>query len=612
MMTGFTVRYARSQAEFLLSPPDQPPALRGEGARPPLVTVARDAESQTALALIGRLDYRDELTAVLPEGEWASDPNDARLALAVYRHADTKGLQRLEGEFALVIWDARQQRLIGMRDPFGAWPLFWCSNGSSIAMGTSLNALANGQGRPPVDLDYVAEFLSRPFVPSEVSCERTVVQGIQRVLPGTLVRLSADGRSECVRYWDWPSRIEQVRDTSLDEVTERFQELLRQAVRQRIRAGRIGAHLSGGMDSSSVAILARQWLADTPGCGPLVTMSLTYAAPELAGERSYIDLVLAQGGPIEPHFIQADPAVGFDWFAEAMPRHDEPYVGLWSLAANRLLVEAAEQRGVETILTGVGADEILSYRPLHIADLIRRGGWLRAYREASLWAAADGQGVWSVLHKCGLEPLRATRRVGSLWPLRRRPFGNGARPSRYTPPAWIAREFVRKQQLHDRYRQFACRLFANPAEHSETLTRVAMTSGDWARWYLHAPRSLEISHPFQDPRVVCYALGIPRNLRAAPGEPKPLLQAAMRGVLPEAIRTRKAKTGFNGPHSRGLAKNLPALEELVRHSRIRELGILDVDQLLPPLRNLAMGIDTAQNEWFDRTLALIAWYGQVW
>ena len=63
---------------------------------------------------------------------------------------------------------------------------------------------------------------------------------------------------------------------------------------------------------------------------------------------------------------------------------------------------------------------------------------------------------------------------------------------------------------------------------------------------------------------------------------------------------------------RGLAKHLPRLAELVRHSRMRELGILDTDKLLLPLKNVALGIGTGDNEWLDRTLALIAWFEQAW
>ena len=318
---------------------------------------------------------------------------------------------------------------------------------------------------------------------------------------------------------------------------------------------------------------------------------MTYEAAELVGERSYIDLVLQKGETLDPHFLPADAALGFDWFTQGVPRHDEPYVGLWSLSTNRLLVDAAQRCGVGTVLTGVGGDEILTYRPLHIADLVRRGRVVAGFHAAAAWSEAQGEGVWSVFRRCGLAPLLP-------------------RFSRRRLPSWVRADFARTHHLNDRFEEFARLQSAPPSEFSETLTRLAMTSGDWARWYLHAPRGINISHPFLDPRVVCYALGIPRKVRARPGEPKPVLAAAMRGLLPDAIRNRREKTGFNGPHARGLARNFPRLEKLVRSSRIGELGVIDPNALLASMQRIAVGIGASNNEWIDRTLALIAWLDQ--
>jgi asparagine synthase (glutamine-hydrolysing) len=425
-----------------------------------------------------------------------------------------------------------------------------------------------------------------------------------------VVEVNTDGSSREHAYWDWPSRIQTVPADSLPNVADRFRELLDHAVRERMREGAVATHLSGGMDSSAVTVLARRRAVEQPARRPVATISLTYHAAELARERGYMDLVLQQGGPIEPHFVEADGAIGFDWFARPLPRHDEPYAGLWSLAANRLLVDVAERCEVGTVLTGAGGDEILSYRPLHIADLLRRGRIVSGLREATVWALGQGQGVWSVLRKCALEPLWACGLGAISWPLRRCGFKTWMQSGRWSVPPWIRPEFARQQQLHDRCQEYSRRLFARPAESSETLLRLAMSTGDWARWYLYAPRGINISHPFLDPRVVCYTLGIPRHVRAAPGDPKPVLRAAMQGLLPDAIRNRREKTGFDGPRARGMALHFSRLEAMVRTSRMHDLGILDADKLLASMHQVAVGIGVKHNEWMDRTLACLAWYEQ--
>jgi asparagine synthase (glutamine-hydrolysing) len=293
--------------------------------------------------------------------------------------------------------------MIGVRDPLGSWPLYYGIFRNHHAFGTSLSGLVETQGTASLNFSYIAEYFVRPFIPSEVSCQQTAVDNIQRVLPGTLVSIEKDG-SLCVnRYWDWSNRICRVDELNLEDVAERFSGLLNDAIKERIQEQVVGAHLSGGMDSSTVAVLTARSVASRLS-ERIPTFSLVYQAPELTQERIFMTLVLEQESLLDATWIDADEAVGFDWFRQEIPPHDEPYVGLWAIAANRLLVNAARQQGVDTILTGVGGDEILSYRPLHIASLLRQGRLCSAICDASIWASARGEGTWSVLKKCGLIP----------------------------------------------------------------------------------------------------------------------------------------------------------------------------------------------------------------
>jgi asparagine synthase (glutamine-hydrolysing) len=601
MSAGFAVGCRDDHVEILLQ---GTPSLPGRS----LVSIARDAPSQSTAALLGRLHYRDELLASLRQDH--RQQSDAALALAVYLQAGLEGLKKLEGEFALVIWNGRDRRLIGIRDPLGSWPLFYSARGPCRAMSTVLGFLHGDDASPVLDTDHVAEFLTTPFISAEVTSTRTALVGARRVLPGTLVEVGVEGQVWQERYWDWASRVEPVRVSRLENAAERFRELLAHAVRERMRDNRIATHLSGGMDSSAVTVLARQVVAEAPARPALVTISLTHEAADLAAERSYMNLVLDQGGPVDPHFLSGDAAVGFDWFSSPLPPHDEPFAGLRSLAANRRLADVAQRCGIDTVLTGVGGDEILCYRPLHIADLLRRGRWLSGLREAARWGEAQGQGLGSVLRTCAIEPLwsSAGRALSRL--LHRCGLSVHLHLGHWSIPTWLRPEFVRRHQLAERSREYSRRVVAPPAESSGTLMRLAMSSGDWARWHLHAPRGINISHPFLDPRVACYALGLPRQVRAVPGEPKPLLRAAMRGLLPEAIRERRVKTGFDGDHARGLVRHWAHLEHLVRNSPIQDLGLYDSEKLLSALHRLSVGIDGQQNQWLDRFLALLAWFEQ--
>jgi asparagine synthase (glutamine-hydrolysing) len=123
---------------------------------------------------------------------------------------------------------------------------------------------------------------------------------------------------------------------------------------------------------------------------------------------------------------------------------------------------------------------------------------------------------------------------------------------------------------------------------------------------------LHTGRPFLDPRLVAFSLALPHDLRLVPGVAKPLLQSAMKGILPEPIRTRKWKGHFNDVYRLGLSRQLGALEDMVRRSEIRELDLLDSDCLLTALHQVAAGLGkTTAGFRLNSTLALVAWYDQL-
>jgi len=135
---------------------------------------------------------------------------------------------------------------------------------------------------------------------------------------------------------------------------------------------------------------------------------------------------------------------------------------------------------------------------------------------------------------------------------------------------------------------------------------------DWTSWYLAAPRGIHTSHPFCDPRLTAFCLGLARDVRQRPGVVKPLLVSAMKGVLPDPIASRRVKQGFNDVYWEGLARSLPKLEEMVRGARIRDLGLFDERSLIRAMRQHAVGIGTLMaGSRINSSLALIAWYDRI-
>jgi asparagine synthase (glutamine-hydrolysing) len=184
--------------------------------------------------------------------------------------------------------------------------------------------------------------------------------------------------------------------------------------------------------------------------------------------------------------------------------------------------------------------------------------------------------------------------------------------SDYAIPPWIRKGFACRYGLRRRALQNlrttygACR----PTGLSVALAKVAARSGDLGRWYVAAPHGLHITHPFLDPRLLRFCLGMHARVEPTPsGRRKAILSEAMRGTLPDAIRLRPKGGSFNEPYFRGLARALPGLEQFIQEVSVDDLELIDKPALLQCLRRAALGIgrDVAGVDRLNLTLALLKW-----
>jgi asparagine synthase (glutamine-hydrolysing) len=131
-------------------------------------------------------------------------------------------------------------------------------------------------------------------------------------------------------------------------------------------------------------------------------------------------------------------------------------------------------------------------------------------------------------------------------------------------------------------------------------------AGGWSAWYTAGPQGVHTARPFLDPRLIDFALRLPREIREVPGAAMPLLAGAMRGILPEPIRTRVHKRSFNDVFFLGLARHSRRLEALVRNADVD--AVVDKPLLLRCLREAAHGRGQLQGATrIATTLSLILW-----
>ncbi len=524
-----------------------------------------------------------------------------------YRQNGLSALAEIEGDFVSVIWDETRGVLIGLRDPMGGFPLFWVQRGTSFTFSTSLRWLHDqNTAAPDLDPEYIAEYLTAPTPAGEVAGRCTIYKGIQRVPPGTAV--IADGVNHTVRqerFWHWTDHMESHSSTDLNELGRTLRRRLKAAVETRMK-GRACCHLSGGLDSTMVSLLALQ--TDLSRNEDIHAISLIYRKRKnLARETPFIKTVLAENPRLRHHLIPADDCLDFNSYTDA-PIHDEPYPQLGRLALDRAAIEPLRPFGIETLLTGIGADELFDTAPYHIKDLISRLKLLKAWRQAAFWAHRRHANAWQMVARYGLDLMGP---AVSPW---KRLAGDArgslrASLSEMVPP-WIRSTFSRRYRLHERAYEHHRRVYehCHPTALSVGLHGLRSRAGDFNRWHIALPAGIHISHPFLDPRVAGFGLGVLSEMQITPQQSKPLLRIAGRDLLPDKILSRPDKGDFNEIYYAGLARNLPVLEQLALKAPAVDGGIFHRQRLIHYLQQAALGaVGTALCRQLNMSLCFLQW-----
>lgn len=480
----------------------------------------------------GRLDNRDHLARALGDSPLCGSVSDAALVLRAYERWAEGAVERLVGDFAFALWDRRRRELLCVRDPLGIRPFYYQADALAFRWASEPRALfADGALTPRPNEGFIAECLAA----EPLNRAETLFSGVFRLPPAHLMIVSADSL-RTTRYWDPDPPELHCRDD--EEYGERFREVFDQAVADRLRvAGPVGAHLSGGLDSSAVVgtavVLHREGRAAPSG---LETLSLRFPGREY-DEGAYIDAVVDWCG-MRANLVSPTWPDRRALLASLDRSRDLPDFPTGE-SLMRPLFDLAASKRIRVVLTGVGGDQWIAGSPFYYADLIRRGRWLTLAR-ALRTAEPDSElgWTWRQVVQTGLVPLlpHAARRAGRLV-LRRRAV-----------PGWIDPAFARRIDLESRLRVSG--LGSSRGDYARADLRRLLTSG-WevltnellergASW-----RGIEYRHPFYDRRLVELALSLPEAQRQRGSHTKFVLRTAMRGRLPEQVRLRIAKVNLS-------------------------------------------------------------------
>jgi asparagine synthase (glutamine-hydrolysing) len=492
------------------------------------------ADGHLCLTLDGRVDNRRELTrALAAAGVGIRDGSDAELVLQSYVAWGVECPTLILGDFAFAVWDKPRQRLFCARDPLGMKPLCYQSDARAFRWASELHALFEDPEVPRTPNEgMVAETLACEVT----SKEETLWRGIRRLPPGHAMVIDAGGL-RIVRYWQ-PDAAREIRYRSDEEYALHFLEILTEAVRCRLRSHRpVGAHLSGGMDSSSVVAVAqrvfRDGLASDLG---FETFSLVYPGLR-CDESAYIRAVAGDLG-LKANLVEPTRRDHSYWIGQSRRYRDLTDFPNGGAGAGDLYAVARE-RGVRVMLTGIGGNQWIEGTTLHMADLLAGGRLGALVTQARAAMALIGYpSLASVLWGAAFLPLVPAGLRGPV----------GRLLGRRRPPPWIEAGFARATGLAERLRAgepdppF-------PTRAQRTIYREG-TSGVEAHANELTERSaaehgLEERHPLHDLRLVEFMLAVPEEQRWLGAETKRVLRHAMRDMLPETVRRREIQADFS-------------------------------------------------------------------
>ena len=334
----------------------------------------RCREAGLALAADVRLDDREALRDAL--GCRKADVSDCELILRAYQRWGRDCPNRLLGDYAFALWDARRRILFCARDHIGVKPFYYAQTGERFVFASAVPAVLAAPGvSSRLDDAVVAAHLTSIVVNTTTA---TFFAMVRKLPPGHALTATGEGRLRVERYWR-PENTPRARPASDDAYAEECLNLCTKAVRERLRGpDPVGTHLSGGLDSSAVTVLAarelrRQGRAAPPAFTWLPALGGGAPKAEHATEYALVDAVGRQEG-LRIHHCVLTPDVVL-----AMLRRDGALPGLQGNFNEEAVQRRAEALGVRVLLSGWGGDEGASFSGFsgYCEHLLLTGRWLK-------------------------------------------------------------------------------------------------------------------------------------------------------------------------------------------------------------------------------------------
>lgn len=501
---------------------------------------------------------------LISRGHVFSTNSDTEAILHAFEEYGPSCVTRLNGMFTIAIWNIRESFLFLARDRFGIKPLYLWHSPQSLAFASEAKALLPLLPRTPEpDWTAVSRYFTFGYVPSPVS----PFKGIKKLSPGHFA-IFRQGKFEVTKFWapefgagpsmDWR--------TAQREVSHHLEAAVRAELMSDVP---VGVFLSGGLDSSAVAVIAKRF-------SEKITHSFSIGFEESTHDESRDAWLVARHLGLEHHECRLSEDLLWDGLRETIDYLDEPFGD--STVIPLLLLSKFARPFVKVVLTGWGGDEIFAGYPTLFAHLVaRRFRSLPAILSQKLipWLASQlpVQDTYMSLGFKARKFLQGMEDSPELQHFAWMGYFDEQETSRFflpdirrevTEPALApvhqALSEIDAPQLLDRIMNLDARFFleGNGLFQADRMTMAA---------------SLEARVPLLNSHLVDFLAPLPTRIKMPWGKTKELFRRALTKHLPQTI-LQKPKKGFGPPSSawiRGVFS--PLVKTFLNQERLRAQGI---------------------------------------
>ena len=535
----------------------------------------------------GRLDNRQELIGSLRK-ELRGDLTDAAIAAAVLESWGTDGLRKLVGDWALSLWNPKEQSVVLAKDFLGARQLYYTVDRNSFVWSTLIDPLLLPNKPFQLQEEYLAGWLSQ-FPAAHL----TPFAGIHAVPPSSIVFFRR-AKVTVRRYWDFdPGKRIRYRDDR--EYEEHFRNVFGESVRRRLRSSTpVLAELSGGMDSSSIVCMADALMAyggfvETPR---LDTVSYFDDSETNWNELPFFAKVEQQRGRAGRH-------VALDFRSQWRSSFDHRSFAATPGSGVRLNDNSEYQQSLRSgeyrvLLQGVGGDEVLGGVPAatpELADLLRAGNVRLFLRQLRAWALA-----------CKIPAFHLfADTIHQFFPPHRVFIG--------TIP-WLRSDFARRNAdvLRGYDRRFT--VFGPQPSFQANLAALDSLRRQLASRGLSPGEKVERRYVYIDRDLLEFLYAIPREQLLRPGQRRSLMRRALVGIVPDEILKRKRKAFIARAPVVTIQQEWTYLQTLTENMICARAGIVDAAAFQQSLRKASDGEDIPIVPAL-RTVLLEAWLAHL-